>query len=274
MTPYQVSVPLVSLWPTPAEGGPDDMLTQLLLGDRVLVEEIRDGWARGVAADQPAGRLDERGYPGWLPAAALTPEESTVDGPGYVVDTLSTDLYSGPDGSVTLGGVPLGTRLTAAGPAARGWLPVRVSGHDRPLWTVSSAVASAPAGRPDPVTVLAFAGRLLGVPYVWGGLSPAGLDCSGLVHLSWRRYGVTVPRDASDQHRVAVPVPLGEERPGDLYFFARDGASAHHVGFVAAAPGAERQMLHAPARGGHVVAEPVRGERAATLIGAGRVGFA
>ncbi|BCB74119.1 hypothetical protein Pflav_005290 [Phytohabitans flavus] len=60
---------LATLWSAPFN---DDVVSQLLLGERVLVEEVRpDGWARVVAVEQPAARLDPRGYPGWLPATQL-----------------------------------------------------------------------------------------------------------------------------------------------------------------------------------------------------------
>jgi cell wall-associated NlpC family hydrolase len=120
--------------------------------------------------------------------------------------------------------------------------------------------------------VLKTATMLRETEYVWGGLSPFGIDCSGLVHLAWRRHGVTLPRDAYNQAAATTPVPLGEERPGDLYFFARNGDRIHHVGLVAAAPrGTTRVMLHACSVSGRVVIEELAGERAATLVFAHRV---
>lgn len=249
----------------------DGVLTQLLLGERVLVDEVRDGWARVVVPEQPAAGLDPRGYPGWLPAAQLT-SPSTVDGERYVVDATATALRDEPNGDPVLTGVVLGTRLTAVEPARRGWLPVCAPGHDAPLWTLARDVVPAPTTVPDPAQVLDIARRLLDVGYVWGGVSAYGIDCSGLVHLAWRRLGVRLPRDASDQQAVTEPVPLGEERPGDLYFFARPGRGVHHVGHVAAPPdGDRRQMVHACYHRRLVVEEPVTGERAETLVGAGRV---
>src|SRR5690348_1483855 len=65
---------------TPAEQVDTPVVTQLLAGERVLVEEVRpDGWARVVALDQPADRLDPRGYPGWLRLAHLRPRPSGAD---------------------------------------------------------------------------------------------------------------------------------------------------------------------------------------------------
>jgi gamma-D-glutamyl-L-lysine dipeptidyl-peptidase len=233
-------------------------LTQLLLGERVLVEEERDGWARVVALDQPAGKLDPRGYPGWLRLSHVSMGAQVP--PTHVVCAAATALRDAPDGDVVLPGVTLGTRLAAVDLPVRGWLPVAVPGRDAPAWARAQDLASSG-------TVLDTAALLLDVRYVWGGLSAYGVDCSGLVHLAHRRHGVTLPRDADDQHAATQPVPLGSERAGDLYFFARPGRPVHHVGFVVG----PRQMLHACGTKRRVVREPLTEEREATLVAAHRV---
>jgi gamma-D-glutamyl-L-lysine dipeptidyl-peptidase len=273
------------------------VLSQLLLGERVQVERVEGGWAQVVAVEQPAGKLDPRGYPGWLPAgqlahaadpAATGPATSPATGPATgpaggarpacMVDATETALRDRPAGDVVLPGVVLGTRLPVAGPPGHGWLPVRVPDEPRPLWVPLADVhltgpdeMEAP-GAPAPERVLEVAARLLGVVYVWGGVSAYGIDCSGLVHLAWRRFGVRLPRDADDQAAATTPIDLGQERPGDLYFFAHPGRKVHHIGFVAAEPGAgRRRILHACYAQRRVVDEPVQGERAATLVAAHRV---
>lgn len=155
------------------------------------------------------------------------------------------------------------------------WQPSSLDPRGYPGWMVAEALASSDALPPCPSSSVAGRGeelldevrRHLGTPYVWGGTVPGALDCSGLVHLAARTLGAVVPRDAHDQQDSCAPVPLGEERAGDLYFFARPGAPAHHVGVVVR-PGV---MVHAPQTGAHVVEEPLDEARRATLVAAGRL---
>ncbi|WP_425339126.1 C40 family peptidase [Onishia taeanensis] len=93
--------------------------------------------------------------------------------------------------------------------------------------------------------VLDQARDALGTPYRWGGASTNGLDCSGLVLVSYRAAGLQVPRTADDQYRALPPIEAA--RPGDLLFFGR-GSRASHVGIYAG----NGQMIHAPGRGRQV----------------------
>ncbi|TCB98029.1 glycoside hydrolase [Micromonospora zingiberis] len=271
-TPADVGAWVAGLDPDQRVGG--CVLSQLLLGERVLITALRpDGWAQVVAVEQASARLDPRGYPGWLPAAHLTPARTAADGtPQVVVDATVTALHTRPDGPVALPGVVLGTRLVPAGPPLDGWRPVHLPGHDEPLWLPAVHLAPAPTRPPTAAEILAVASRLLDVGYLWGGLSAYGIDCSGLVHLTWRRLGVPLPRDASDQAAAAQRVELGTERPGDLYTFAQPGSRVHHIGIVTAAPQGhgERRMLHACYRHRKVLEERLPPERTATLVDARR----
>ena len=81
-----------------------------------------------------------------------------------------------------------------------------------------------------------------GVPYQWGGESPDGFDCSGLVQYVFRRHGIDLPRVAKDQAQVGNPVAAGDLRPGDLVFF---GSPVDHVGISAGG----NKMVVAPKTG-------------------------
>jgi cell wall-associated NlpC family hydrolase len=138
--------------------------------------------------------------------------------------------------------------------------------HLTPGSTASGEARPARVLDADPAAIVGWARRFLGLGYLWGGLSRYGLDCSGLVHLAYREAGLVVPRDASAQHAAARAVPLGEERPGDLYFFAGDDAEVVHVGMVTA----RLRMLHAPETGQRIEETSLSGGRLSTLLAAGR----
>ncbi|WP_212756129.1 C40 family peptidase [Flexivirga aerilata] len=115
--------------------------------------------------------------------------------------------------------------------------------------------------------LLAEARRHIGLAYLWGGISPAGLDCSGLVHYACRTLGLLVPRDAGDQYLACDDIPVEDAEPGDLYFFAHPDKPIHHVGI---ATGGGR-LLHAPSTGQVVVEEEIPEARLRTLVAAGRI---
>jgi hypothetical protein len=167
------------------------------------------------------------------------------------------------------------------------WQPSSRDPDGYPGWVRSAHLAPSPDPskppaaevRPDPSTpaaeqALEVARRFLGLRYLWGGTSDWGVDCSGLVHRSWRSLGVVLPRDAHDQADAVDAVPLDEVGPGDLYFFARPGERPYHVGFVTrpVADDGTRWMLHAPETGDPFVEDaPLAPHRVETLVSAGRV---
>ena len=83
--------------------------------------------------------------------------------------------------------------------------------------------------------------RYLGVRYVWGGESPTGFDCSGLVQFAYNAIGISIPRTTYEQYRIGEPVSRDELEPGDLLFF-------DHVGHVGMYVGGGR-FIHAPHTG-------------------------
>ena len=78
--------------------------------------------------------------------------------------------------------------------------------------------------------LVATAMQYMGVPYVYGGSSPSGFDCSGFVQYVYRQSGIELPRTADVQFEVGTPVSREELQPGDLVFFAGDYVNISHVG--------------------------------------------
>jgi gamma-D-glutamyl-L-lysine dipeptidyl-peptidase len=239
-------------------------LTQVLFGDAVQVEEVADSWARIVAIEQAAPRLDPRGYPGWLPAAHIVPDdrdEQPAVGE-YVVDAMFSTLHERPEAAAPAVDIVLGTRLTVLGQPQGRYVPVAAPGRPGPLWADLADLAPT-ATRPAAAArdLLPVALRLQGVPYIWGGVSPYGIDCSGLVYLAHRRLNVVVPRDAGDQADASRPVESGEQAPGHLCFFRDHNAPIDHVGLLHG-PG---QLVHASGSAGQVQQDLIEGELARRL---------
>ena len=111
--------------------------------------------------------------------------------------------------------------------------------------------------------VVGIAEQYLGVPYVWGGASPAGFDCSGFTMYVYAQVGVSLPHNAAAQYGYGSPVSRGDLAPGDLVFF--DGLG--HVGLYVG----NNTFIHAPHTGDVVKFSTLTGWYASTYVGARRL---
>jgi cell wall-associated NlpC family hydrolase len=121
----------------------------------------------------------------------------------------------------------------------------------------------APAPPPTHSSVVAIAERYLGVPYRWGGASPSGFDCSGLVMYVYAQVGVSLPHSSYAQYGMGSPVSRSDLQPGDLVFF--DGLG--HVGIYVGG----NSFIHAPHTGDVVKISSISGWYASTYVGARRI---
>ena len=107
-----------------------------------------------------------------------------------------------------------------------GWARVRTA-YDYGGWIREEELGAPPLSA-DPV---ALAREYLGARYLWGGMTTAGIDCSGLVHMAYRRAGRLVPRDADQQEEAGAELSEAEARPGDLVTYGAPEGPADHVAF-------------------------------------------
>ena len=116
-------------------------------------------------------------------------------------------------------------------------------------------------------TVMKAAFSMLGVPYVFGGMSPGGFDCSGFVCYVFGKAGISLPRMADSQYDAVTRISRANLRTGDLVFFETYCPGASHVGIYVG----DGKFIHASSSKGISVAEVFTGYWGARYLGAGRV---
>ncbi len=208
--------------PVPLRAEPShrsEMVSQLLWGEPQQIFSEHQGWL------QVRGYLD--GYIGWVPVGTLMAAWSEGGGWAVVQRRWAPILRRGqPVGWASVGAVvpKVGFWRTAIGD-----------------FSVPAGAYRAPTAAQDWRTLLR---PFIGAPYLWGGKTPAGIDCSALVQLLYRLRGYLLPRDAYQQAEAALPTSL--PKPGDLVFFTSQRSTRiSHVGLYLG----RGKLLHATPAG-------------------------
>jgi cell wall-associated NlpC family hydrolase len=242
---FMIADPVVALRPRPDISVGID--TELLFGERLAVFERKNGWAWVKAAHD--------GYVGYLPETSLAP----ITQPTHWIIQPRTFLYPGPDMKLPRGpALSMGSRIAATGSA-------ETRGTRYLLLADGSALIAAHCGAIDVASdddYVSIAARLLETPYLWGGKSAFGIDCSGLVQLSLMMAGRSAPRD-SDMQASSLGREIGRKdlKRGDLVFWKGHAAIMEDEATLIHANGHTMSVAREPfdeaiARIGYLYGEP------------------
>ena len=232
-----VVVPVANMYSHPSDKS--DVVSQVIYGNNVKLLVAHGEWSRIQTDDR---------YKGWVPSRHL---RVILSGNGYAtsgavvqVDSLFANVYNEPDVTkhkpvVTL---PYGVRLERASEAAdatnkaavktshEGWIQVYLPDR-RNAWIQENDVVADPKPMSIPESI-ELGKRFLGLPYLWGGRSSFGFDCSGYTQMLVRARGINMPRDADQQAAWSgvVAVERADLQPGDLLFFGASAKNITHTG--------------------------------------------
>jgi cell wall-associated NlpC family hydrolase len=231
---HVVVVPVANMYSKPSEKA--DVVSQAIYGSNVHLIEARGEWSRIETPDR---------YRGWTPSRylriVLTGNGYASAGPTVQVKSLFANIYAEPDVTkhkvvitipfdVKLELAPEDAKAKAGQSKYEGWVHVRLPGMTN-AWIQDGDVST----DSKPLSIaqsIELAKRFMGLPYLWGGTSSFGFDCSGFTQMLVRARGVEMPRDADKQAAWSgvTRVERKDLQPGDLLFFGSSEKDINHTG--------------------------------------------
>lgn len=197
-----------------------EMVTQILYGEHFEIIDYLPGWQHV--------RLAFDGYEGWIDQKMITPiSQRRYDKLEKCSFAVTCDIFSL---------VPISkdqNLMLVAGSTLPFWHPyLRQFKLDDQVLKLNGNV-SRKKNRDIRKFVITQALKYFNAPYLWGGRSPFGIDCSGFTQIIYKTAGIAIPRDAGQQVTIGIPLSFVEEtQPGDLAFFDDDEGRIVHVGII------------------------------------------
>lgn len=221
-----IAVPVANMYSSPNDNA--DVVSQAILGNNVTTLKKKHKWLQVQTADQ---------YTGWVHRDVLRANKSQAYASGNntaQVSSLFSNVYREKDVTahapiVTL---PFEARVELTNEPGQDerWLPVRLP-DGKTGWIQRGDITLNPKILDIPQSI-ELAKRFLGIPYLWGGRSSFGYDCSGFTQMLVRSRGIAMPRDADQQAGWSgvAPVERQDLQPGDLLFFGESNQKITHTG--------------------------------------------
>ncbi len=196
-----------------------EMVTQLLFGEVVVIKEKQNNWI--------FMQSQQDNYEGWIDEKQIryiTQDEALTWEKEQVITTKNTEII-GPIGKLT---VPQGAYISKNSPKH-----FFIGKHS---YTSKYNITQS--------TILQFSKTYLNTPYLWGGKSNYGIDCSGFSQIVYRSQGTELPRDASQQAQLGNSINRKQVKAGDLAFFINEAGRVIHVGILLS----KSKIIHASGR--------------------------
>lgn len=219
-----------------------EQVSQIIIGEIFDVLEISESgeWFRI--------RLHNDGYIGWVnknPIKLITEKEMKKYKISEKIEITKkfTDVFEKPDKkSNILRGIFFGSELPVIG-RQKEWLEVKLPDGNKG-WLSEKACREVNDDSDHTKDLLKYANMLLGVPYIWGGRSPFGIDCSGFTQLVYKMGGYRIPRDSNMQFTTGIEIGknFDDFLEGDLLFFGEKAGKVTHVGIYT---GKDMEFIHA-----------------------------